>query len=64
MKCPSCQRNKGIQLTCRDCTGKFCTGCIQLEVHNCPKLSQRIETEQTILEKKLVKVEGLKILKI
>jgi len=39
----------------------FCTGCIQLENHSCPKLSVRIQYEKEKLEKKLVKVVARKV---
>ena len=39
----------------------FCTGCIQLENHSCPKLSERIRNEKEKLEKNLVKVVARKV---
>lgn len=39
----------------------FCTGCIQLENHSCPKLSTRIKDEKEKLEKSLVRVVARKI---
>jgi hypothetical protein len=64
MKCPACLRNKGIQLTCRECHRNFCTGCIQLEVHACPCIKTKVVFEKERLEKQLVKVEAPKIIKI
>jgi len=40
---------------------EFCTACIQLEVHTCPALAERKESEKEILAKKLVKVTAPKI---
>jgi len=39
----------------------FCAGCIQLEVHQCPKLDARIKSDRTNLESKLVKVIAPKV---
>lgn len=58
MKCDQCHKKVGLLvLPCRECTGKFCTRCIQLEQHACPRLEERAETERKILEKKLVKIK-------
>jgi hypothetical protein len=38
-----------------------CTRCIQLEVHQCPKLNERIRVDKDNLAKKLVKVEAKKV---
>ena len=38
-----------------------CTGCIQLEVHQCPKLKERIQVDKDNLARKLVKVEAKKV---
>lgn len=48
-------------LTCRECQGKFCTRCIQLEAHECPKLNERVKIEKDNLSSKLVKVMAPKI---
>jgi len=38
-----------------------CTRCIQLEVHQGPKLNERIRVDKDNLAKKLVKVEAKKV---
>lgn len=55
-------KHKNRFLTCRDCKGSFCARCIQLETHECPKLSERSRTEKENLSKKLVKVVAPKVL--
>ena len=57
-------RHKPKMMTCKECHGNFCTRCIQLEAHECPKLNARIQEERDNLKKKLVKVEALKIVQI
>jgi len=54
-------RHKNRFLKCRECMGNFCAGCIQLEVHNCPKLDERSKNEKENLSKKLVKVVAPKV---
>jgi len=56
----SCTHRPRI-LTCRECAGAFCTRCIQLEVHNCPKLVARVQMDKDNLQQKLVKVVAPKI---
>ena len=56
-KCP----HKSKILTCRECQGNYCSKCIQLEVHFCPKLSDHVQMDKDNLRKKLVKVEAPKI---
>lgn len=53
-----------MALTCRECTLKFCTRCIQLEMHACQKLENRGVSERELLANKLVKVVGPKVQKI
>lgn len=48
-------------LTCRECDESFCSRCIQLEVHACPKLDERSKIEKENLSKKLVKVVAPKV---
>jgi predicted nucleic acid binding AN1-type Zn finger protein len=57
---PMC-RHKNRFLKCRECSGDFCAKCIQLEVHDCPKLDERSKTEKENLAKKLVKVTAPKV---
>jgi len=65
MKCEKCRSQVGLLvLTCRECTGKYCTRCIQLELHQCRMLEGRSESERALLEKKLVKVEAPKVIKL
>ena len=59
-KKPSCVHKNKI-LKCRECSGSFCTKCIQLEVHFCPKLNERTKIEKENLASKLVKVVAPKI---
>jgi hypothetical protein len=57
MGCPHKQKI----LKCRECECMCCTRCIQLEVHQCPKLNERIRVDKDNLAKKLVKVEAKKV---
>jgi len=57
---PKCV-HKNRFLKCRECYGNYCAGCIQLEVHNCSKMDERIKIEKDNLSKKLVKVVAPKI---
>ena len=57
---PMCH-HKNRFLKCRECSGDFCSKCIQLEVHNCPKLDERSKTEKENLAKKLVKITAPKV---
>lgn len=47
-RCTKCARRQRIVMPCKLCTRKFCSGCIQLEVHACPELSAKkaIELEK------------------
>lgn len=53
--------HKNKFLTCRGCLGSFCSRCIQLEVHSCPKLDERSKIEKENLSKKLVKIVASKV---
>jgi hypothetical protein len=64
MNPPFACKHKPKMLTCKECQVNFCTRCIQLEAHSCPKLNARIQEERDNLKKKLVKVEALKVLPI
>jgi hypothetical protein len=57
---PKCA-HKNRFLKCRECHGDFCSRCIQLEVHFCPKLDERAKIEKENLAAKLVKVQAPKI---
>jgi len=47
-RCTKCARRQRIVMPCKLCTVKFCSGCIQLEIHACPELSAKkaIELEK------------------
>ena len=63
--CLQCKKKVGLMaLTCRECSEHFCTRCIQLEMHKCPKLDGRGVSERVLLEKKLIKVVAAKVQKI
>jgi len=57
-------KHKPKMLTCKECQGKFCTRCIQLEAHECPKLSTRIQKDRDNLKTQLVKVVAAKVIPI
>jgi hypothetical protein len=58
MKCGKCFK-KGITIQCMTCTKEFCTGCIQLEVHSCEMMMDKIKKDLEILEKKNQKAKKL-----
>lgn len=60
-KCQKCLRKKGFALNCSECKGVFCTGCIQLELHECPGLVQKVKKDLMILEVKNQKVTAQKV---
>ena len=62
-KKPEC-KHKNRFLKCRECHGSFCCGCIQLEVHLCPKLDERSKIEKENLSKKLIKVVAPKMVSL
>lgn len=35
-KCVFCKKKDHLQLECKWCEQKFCTRCLQYEVHKCP----------------------------
>lgn len=53
--------HKNRILKCRECRDDFCSKCIQLEVHMCPKLDSRTKIEKENLSNKLVKIVAPKI---
>ena len=57
-------KHKPKMLTCKECQGKFCTRCIQLEAHECPKLHTRIQKDRDNLKTQLVKVVAAKVIQI
>lgn len=56
MKCENCKRNFGVTLTCSYCKNCYCTGCIQLEIHNCGFIHVKIEKEKKLLEEKNTRI--------
>jgi hypothetical protein len=54
-------KHKPKMLQCKECQGQFCTRCIQLEAHECPKLNIRIQKDRDNLQQKLVKVVAPKV---
>ena len=60
-KCHKCLRRKGFTLNCSECPGVFCTGCIQLELHECAGLHQKIQKDLRALELKNQKVTAQKV---
>lgn len=61
MKCEHCKRKTGITLVCTSCKHDYCTGCIQLEIHNCACINIKIEKERKILEDRNIRVSSKKI---
>lgn len=52
MKCTHCKRKK-LVVNCMWCKLDFCSGCIQLEEHNCKCKELKIKNEIETLEKKI-----------
>jgi len=52
MGCNKC-RKKGVYIQCMACKGSFCTGCIQLEVHSCDMMQEKIKNDLQNLEKRI-----------
>ena len=63
-KCTRCARRQRLVLQCTSCTNKFCSACIQLEVHACPELSAKKMLEREKLIKTNPVVTSSKIVKI
>ncbi len=59
--CENCHRKKILELTCTMCKCHFCPGCIQLELHDCKNISDKIQKDLEILSSKNVRVESKKI---
>jgi len=51
-------------LKCKECSGNFCSGCIQLEVHTCSGLENKKKEEKELLAKKLPLIIASKIVKL
>ena len=56
--------HKNRFLKCRECEGAYCSKCIQLEIHSCPKLDERSKNEKNKLSENLVQIVAPKIIKI
>ena len=52
MPCFKC-KNKGIPINCKYCNLRFCSKCIQLEIHNCSGLKLKKENSLKNLKKEL-----------
>lgn len=63
MKCLKCRGAMGM-LKCKECSGNFCSGCIQLEVHTCSGLENKKKEEKELLAKKLPLIIASKIVKL
>lgn len=63
MKCLKCRTKMGM-LKCKECSGNFCCGCIQLEVHTCTGLEAKKKEEKQLLEKRLPVIIASKIEKL
>ncbi|NBX48793.1 hypothetical protein EBT25_02415 [bacterium] len=63
-KCNRCARRQRLIMPCKSCTGKFCSACIQLEIHVCPELSARKQLEREKLERSNPLVTTPKLQKI
>ena len=63
-KCIRCARRQRLLMPCKSCTGKYCSGCIQLEVHACPELSAKKAFELEKLSNANPVVVSSKIIKI
>jgi hypothetical protein len=60
MKCDKCSR-KRITVECAWCKNQYCTGCIQLELHGCSNIKDKIEKDKKILEERNVQIVSKKI---
>ena len=50
-KCTKCAKRQKLVMPCTSCTNKFCSTCIQLEVHECPEMTNRKMIEREKLTK-------------
>jgi predicted nucleic acid binding AN1-type Zn finger protein len=51
-------------LPCKLCTGKFCSACIQLEIHACPELSAKKAIEREKIANANPVIVAPKVMKI
>ena len=52
-KCFHCKRKCAIVLPCTMCKESFCTGHLMLEIHSCPNMTSKIQSEIENLTKRL-----------
>ena len=52
MSCKKCSK-KGIGINCKYCLVEYCTSCIQLEIHECTGIDNKIKDELINLKTKL-----------
>lgn len=50
-KCACCAKRQKMIMPCSACTTKFCSSCIQLEVHACPNILDKKQAERDKLMK-------------
>ena len=50
-RCENCKR-KRIVVNCLTCKHMYCSGCIQIEEHNCEKIDEKIKKELEAISKK------------
>ena len=55
-KCTKCAKRQKLVMPCTSCKNKFCSMCIQLEVHACSEMSARknLEREKLIKQNPVV----------
>jgi len=66
MKCPNCKKKASIstQTLCKWCETVYCIACRNLEIQKCKEIDAYKQSGKSLLEKKLVKTEDVKIIKI
>ena len=52
-KCFHCKRKCPLVIPCAMCKESFCTGHLMLEIHACPNMILKVQTEKDILTKRL-----------
>ena len=59
MRCQHCKRVSILK--CKYCHFDFCSGCIQLEIHGCTNLQDKVDELTSVLKSKLPTVKASKI---
>ena len=59
MRCQHCKRVSILK--CKYCQFDFCSGCIQLEVHGCKNLQDKVDELVDTLKSKLQPIKAAKI---